>query len=345
MGKEERLSAAEPLDMDEVRRRVEAAQEAHAAQDAARLAEQYRIIQPLAEAANRFIRQVQDDDRLYLGLAGVDKLTRGHSRGDLVFFTGRPASGKTQVLLNAVNNNSDKHVVIFTPDESPELVLSKLVSIKYTIAAEQLESRIVANDPEALKLVRHVAATDFSKLIVVDETLSITDMGHAIDEAEDYWGERVDAVVYDFLELFAQGESSMGSVSQAAKTFKRFAKKVGAPLFCVHQGKKGDGNRGEAQGMDGMKYAGEAEALCVLEVFRRRENSKLTDYEKAGHANTVTVNVAKNKRPPSRTGEVDLYMNPDTGHVRALSSTDLIRDGAPTTDPAAILRAQQRGNQ
>jgi hypothetical protein len=60
------------------------------------------------------------------------------------------------------------------------------------------------------------------------------------------------------------------------------------------------------------------------------------------HKNTVTVNVAKNKRPPMKTGEVDLYMVAETGHIRTLTQVDQVRDGMPTSNARALLQAREK---
>lgn len=331
----------EALDIEEIRERIERQQEARAAVDAERFKNEYSYIKPFAGTAASYVRQVQDDDRLYLGVPEVDSLTRGHSRGDLVFITGRPFSGKTQITLNAINYNSAGHGLIFTPDESPEAILAKLVGIRYGINAELLEVRIKAEDPETLRLIHHVAAVDFSGLIVVDAGLTTLEMGLALDEAEGHWGCVADYVVYDYLELLP-GEGSFNGTTAKAQAMKRWAKEANVPMFCIHQAKRGEGgNRGQQVGMDDMRFGGDDAATAVLGVYRKRDNQKLSDQERHYHRNSVTVNVAKNKRPPMMTGEVDLYMDPATGLVRALSRSDLVRDGKPTTNAAELLAARR----
>lgn len=332
----------EQLDIDAIRERIRTQQEAQAEVIAATYQREYSIIRPFDLAAASYVRQVQDDDRLYLGVVEVDALTRGHSRGDLTFITGRPFSGKTQLILNAVNYNSSSHGIIFTPDETAEAVLAKLVGIRYGINAEQLEERISNNDPEIVKLIHHVAAVDFSRLIVVDAGLTIDQMGDALEEAEQHWQAAADFAVYDYLELLP-GDSGFNGVTAKAQAMKRWTKTANVPMLCMHQAKRGEGNRGESVGADDMRFGGDDAATAILGVFRKRDNKKLNDFDRLGHKNTVTVNVAKNKRPPMLTGEVDLYLHPQTGVIRALTRTDLVRDGAPTKNASEMLSASERG--
>jgi replicative DNA helicase len=332
---------AEQFDAEAIRKRIEL-QQAEAAEAAGRRLEaRYAHIRPLGVAADSYVRQVQTDDRFLLGIPALDIMTRGHGRKELTFITGRPFSGKTQVVLNAMHNNSDKYAIIFTPDESAEMVLSKLIAIRYGISAKRLEEGVKQAEKEILRIVRDAAAHDFNKLLIIDAGLTLLAMGHALEEAEDYWQHCADVAVYDYLELLA-GESSFNGVTQAAKGLKQWTWEAKVPMLCIHQAKKGDGgNRGAAIGIDDMRFGGEAEAIMGIGVYRKRDNPKLDPRERAGHDNSVTCVLFKNKRPPGMVGEIDLYMDPETGHVRTLTSVDRYRSGEPTHDASVILSARK----
>lgn len=298
-------------------------------------------MKPLGVAAITYIDQVKSSDgRFMLGFPEVDKILRGSGRGELVLITGRSHSGKTQFVLNAINNNSHKRILVFTPDETAEAVLAKLVGIRNGISAEILEAGVKAGDTDLAELVRHTATHDFPNLVVIDESLTLGDMGLALSEAEDMWGKPVDAVVYDYVELMQGASQGFEGVAKVLTAFKKWCKVADAPLFAMHQGKKGEAQRGQAMGMDGMRYGGEDKAIQVLEVFRKRDDKTLAQWDRLGHENTITVNVAKNKRPPMRKGIVDMFMDPDTGHIRTLDKTDLVRAGGATKDALVALQSR-----
>ena len=70
---------------------------------------QRRYIQPFANAGQRLQEWlVNDEGRFMLGLREVDAMIRGIGPGELAYVIGRPHSGKTQVVLNALANNPDK---------------------------------------------------------------------------------------------------------------------------------------------------------------------------------------------------------------------------------------------
>ena len=346
---------AEVLDPAEIAARIQARTEREAGPDhppaPAPARRRYRWIKDFSEAAEGLIDYAQNPEgRFLLGLHDVDVMTRGFGRGELVYVTGRAHSGKTQVVLNAINANPDKRILYFTPDEVSELVLSKLVSIRHGVDAETLEQRIKDGDQYSIELVRKTATRDFPNLLVIDESLTLAQMHEAVNEAEDYWGARVDAVIIDFLELIPgdhEGEQGVVAKSQA---LKRWGKEIDAPVICLHQGKRSAGPRGQAQGMDGMRYGGDTEAIFVLEVFRKRDDESLDAWDRDRHANTVTINVAKNKRPPCKKGERDFYMDPNNGLVRPLTGADQVASGGATTNAMDVIqasaqRAQMAGQQ
>lgn len=329
---------ADVLSLDEIQARIADRRQGEVVAEATAIQQKYRWVKPLASAAEGLIEVIQNaEGRFMLGLPDVDAMTRGFGRGELAYVTGRAHSGKTQILLNAIVNNPSAHVIVFTPDEVAELVLSKLVSIRHNINAEILESRIKAGDQGALELVRR-SAQDFRNLLVIDDSLRLQEMTDAVNEAQDFWGERVDAIIYDFLELLP-GESDADGVSSKSKALKRWTKHVDAPVLCVHQSAKSIAPRGQSAGMDAMRYGGDTEAIFVLEVFRKRDDVTMDDFDRRRHANTVTVNVAKNKRPPSHTGVVDLYLHPDTGFVRRLEPDDMVTLGVPVSTVEAAYKA------
>lgn len=282
--------------------------------------ERYRFVRPFAAAADSLIEYLQNTEgRVMLGLPEIDVLTRGFGRGELIYITGYTNAGKTQVFLTAVLHNRDRRIVLFTPDEPAELVLTKLVCMRSNSNAENLERRIKENDQEAIDRVRRIARTDFSNLIVVDEALGFADMAAALKEAEDYWGERVDAVGIDYLELIPSEDREIEKKSQ---DLKRWTKDMDVPVLCLHQGSRGNAGHGQKLTMGSMKYGGEAEAIFVLGVRRLRDDESLDAFLREQHEDTVNVAVLKSKRPPSRRGEFTFHMDPACGVIRPQHKDD-----------------------
>lgn len=290
-------------------------------------ANQYSYIKPFAAAAEDLIEVVRNvDGRWMFGMPEIDMLIRGVGPGELMYVTGEAHSGKTQVVLQSLANNPDARVVFFTPDEVDSLILTKLVGITSGINGEDLERQIKAGSETALSLVRETAQNTFRNLVVIDQSLSFEQMSVAVAEASHMWGgARPDLVIVDFLELLpGASDASNDSVQWKSQELKRWCKVEEVPLICVHQASRSSGKRGQGRGMRAMRYGGENDAIFVLEVYRKAEDEELEDIERERLRNTVTVAVVKNKRPPSRKGERDLFLDPDCGRVRSLQTDDLL---------------------
>ena len=328
------MTTTEPttLSPEDIRARIQARQAGDVAATEAVAEQSYQYVRPFSTAADGLIEFVQNPEgRFYLGLHNVDAMTRGFGRGELAYITGRAHSGKTQVVMNAINNNPEAKILFFTPDEVSELILAKLVALRHGLNSEFVEERIKAKDKEVVDLVRRTASVDFRNLIVIDDSLTTSQMARALDEARDYWGTHGDAVIIDFLEL-VPGEGDVAGVTAKSQAIKRWTKQAQLPVICLHQASRSSGDRGKAAGMGAMRYGGETEGLFVIEVFRQRENEDLEGWEREFHQDTVTINVDKNKRPPCKTGQVDYHMDPETGLISpmrasvASSSTNRVVD-------------------
>lgn len=299
----------------------------------------YRYVRPLTTAAEGLLAYMSNEEgRLMTGIHELDVMTRGFGRGELVMVTGRAHSGKTQIVLNTIVNNPAKRVILFTPDEVSELVLSKLVSIKHGINAEDVERRVKAGDQVTIDLVKRTASHDFRNLIVIDESLTLRQCADALAEAQDFWGDDADMVAFDYLELLP-GEDGADGVVSKAQAVKRWTKNANVPVLCLHQASRSSGNRGQAAGMNAMRYGGESEAIFVIEAYRKREDESMDDFDRRRHANTLSINLAKNKRPPSKVGMFDVFMDPATGAVRSLQPDDMVVTGVPVSTVEDALKA------
>ena len=277
----------------------------------------FRFAKPLWTAAEKWMHTLRStEERWMLGLPAIDAMTRGFGNGELVYVTGFAHSGKTQVFLTAMLHNTDKPTVLFTFDEPAELVLAKLVGMRLGRDGEALEAAVKAGDPATLALVRDLAEREFKNLMVIDEPLGLSDMTVALEEAELHFGRPVEAVGIDYLELLrTEGESEVEAKSRA---LKRWTKQVMLPVICLHQGSRGNAGKGQELTLQSMRYGGEAEGTFVIGVRRKRDEPEMNPSSSLW--DTVTVSVIKNKRPPSRKGTEDFYMDPSCGAIRPIGS-------------------------
>jgi hypothetical protein len=221
-------------------------------------------------------------------------------------------------------------------------VLIKLASIVHGVSAEELERRVGMGDPTAQELVYKTAAETFPNLAVFDQSLTLHQMDIALDEAEDNWGGPPDLVIYDYIDLLT--DSDDGGTVGKINALKSWGRKRNAPLFAIHQSSRTKGASGNKVTIDSGGYGGEQQATHMIGVRRRRsqiaarieelEEKIATAYNPKPewqdqldsaradlryHANTVTISLVKNKRPPGRlVDDLDFNLDQNTGRVTPL---------------------------
>jgi hypothetical protein len=217
-----------------------------------------------------------------------------------------------------------KRVLWICPDEPSELVVQKLACIELGLNAEDMEHAIKAGDDDIVKELTALVNQTYPNFLVVDRGLRPEQIWQAIQEARHVWGANEDMVVFDYLEQLPVSDSSFGGVTAKVLAFKALSQRIEGPMVVIHQNKHGTTPRGQAQGLEGMRFGGEDNGTFVIEVFRKREDPSLSGWEKSRHEHTVTINVCKNKIPPARKKMIDLYMEEETGRIRALRDDDLV---------------------
>jgi KaiC/GvpD/RAD55 family RecA-like ATPase len=303
-------------------------------------APEYRHYRPLVDAADEYVTFARTPGRrIYLGIESFDAAMRGIAPGELCLVVGYAHSGKTVLTTEVILNNADRRIAFFTPDETRVLVLVKLASLIHGISAEELEARIAADDGMAVGMVRSVAEQHLPHLAVFDQGMDLHAMDRAVAEVTHAWGAPPELLIFDYLDLL-QGAGD--DVPSKVNAIKAWGKRHNAPLILLHQSSRTAGADGKGVTISSGGFGGEQQATFMLGV-RRRKNELLArimdlreriatstkdtayledkldeaEYELTIHQHTVTFNLVKNKRPPSRlVEEVDMELDQATGRIR-----------------------------
>ena len=268
-------------------------------------------------------------ERWYLGFPEIDLATRGVGKGEVLLVVGRSHTGKSQILLNSIVtnlvNDSTAHVVIFSMDEPRELVAMKLFCLLQGRSSTDVEEAIKAGDSNVLDALGLASERELSRVAIIDESMSLEGMSAAMDEARQWWGTNPSFCMVDYLELMVGGDADATGVTSKAQALKRWAKTERVPVGLVHQAGRTAGERGKAAGIHAGRYGGEQEAIFVMEVYRKKDQTDLSDWETKYHANSINMNICKNKRT-ARLIDQTYYLDPECGHVHPYWE-ELIPDG------------------
>ena len=268
-------------------------------------------------------------ERWYLGFPEIDLATRGVGKGEVLLVVGRSHTGKSQILLNSIVtnlvNDPNAHIVIFSMDEPRELVAMKLFCLLQGRSSTDVEEAIKAGDSNVLDALGLASERELSRVAIIDESMSLEAMSAAMDEAREWWGVNPSFCMIDYLELMVGGDADATGVTSKAQALKRWAKTERVPVGLVHQAGRTAGERGKAAGIHAGRYGGEQEAIFVMEVYRKKDQTDLSDWETRYHANSINMNICKNKRT-ARLLDQTYYLDPECGHVHPYWE-ELIPDG------------------
>tara|TARA_R100000995_G_scaffold17867_1_gene7187 strand:- start:9128 stop:10102 length:975 start_codon:yes stop_codon:yes gene_type:complete len=316
--------SVEALTADEVNALIEGV-------DLSEQGEKYRFFTPTSEAVDKWVTYAQGShDCFYLGLQAIDEKMRGVWPSDVLVVTGRAHSGKSAVLLSSIARNlqedPDFYSVIYTPDEPEVLVVAKLYALLYKRNLAQVEEALRNEDRDILSEIREARDGFLDRVKIFPNALSFSDMSLAMRECEDYWQHKPRFVMVDFLEQLPKASGYEG-VSNVLKGLKEWAEFENLPVGLIHQSGKSS-HRGSSDGMNSGKYNADEYAIQQLNVFRQRDNPKLSDEERRVHSVSVSLDLCKNKRPPCKitSPPIDYFMDPDCGFVREYYDSDVPED-------------------
>jgi replicative DNA helicase len=293
--------------------------------------EKYKFFRPTSEAVDKWITYAQGShDCFYTGLQAIDEKMRGVWPSDVLVVTGRAHSGKSAVLLSSIARNlqedPDFYSVIYTPDEPEVLVVAKLYALLYRRNLAQVEEALRLEDRDIISEIQEAKEGFLDRIKIFPTALSFDDMSEAMRECEDYWQHKPRFVMVDFLEQLPKASGYEG-VSNVLKGMKEWAEVENLPVGLIHQSGK-QSHRGSSDGMNSGKYNADEYAIQQLNVFRKRDNPKLSDEERRTHSVSVSLDLCKNKRPPCKVTNppIDYFMDPDCGFVREYYESDVPED-------------------
>tara|TARA_R110000796_G_scaffold8393_4_gene27677 strand:- start:11849 stop:12826 length:978 start_codon:yes stop_codon:yes gene_type:complete len=291
----------------------------------------YKWFTPTGDAVDRWMQYAKgSEDCFFLGLEEIDQRMRGVWPSDVLVVTGRAHSGKSAVLLSSLAHNLRQdpgfHGVIFTPDEPEVLVVAKLYALLYQRNLAEVEEALKEEDPLFINEIMEAKERYLDRLKIFPNALKFPDMSQALRECEDYWQAKPKFVMVDFLEQLPQASGYEG-VSKVLKNLKEWTENENLPVGLIHQSGKGS-TRGSSRGMDDGKFNADEYAILQLNVFRKRDDPKLTDKERRVHSVSISLDLCKNKRPPCQitSPPIDYFMDPTCGLVRSYYESDIPGD-------------------
>lgn len=232
------------------------------------------------------------------GFYGVDKLTNGLQKGNLVILAARPGFGKTSFAMNVVVNaaKAGHKCAIFSLEMSKdELVQRMLCSIGLVDMAKALSGDLDSTEWQALNAAR----AKLKELdIYIDDNSSANPLEIASKCRRLKHEKGLDMIMIDYLQLMSSPDSKLADnrqqeISTFTRTLKISAKDLGIPILLLSQLSRATEKRTDHTPMlSDLRESGSIEQDADIVLFINRPDQYA---DSKAENNLVELVIAKNR--------------------------------------------------
>lgn len=215
-----------------------------------------REVTQIDPVINQALEEIQAAQNSESGISGLptgyddlDRMTSGWQNSDLIIIAGRPAMGKTALVLTMAKNMAIDFsipVAVFSLEMPNVQLVKRLISNIAELDANKIKSGRL-NEEEQIRLNQRIRMA-YSAPLYLDETpsLSITEMRTKARRLVREKGVKI--IIIDYLQLMtAGGGSRFGSreqeVSTISRSLKALAKELNIPIIALSQLNRGNESR------------------------------------------------------------------------------------------------------
>lgn len=220
------------------------------------------------------------------GIYGLDKMTNGLQKSDLILLAARPGGGKTSLGMNIATYsalNDGKKVAIFSLEMSKEQIIQRAIcSIAFVDSTKVKEGRLTKEDWQAIYAAKEkLAKAD----IYVDEGFSKVP-ADIISKCRRLKREKgLDLVMIDYLQLM-QGDGKATDnrtleIGNITRSLKMAARELDVPILLLSQLSRGTEGRANHRPMPSdLRDSGSIEQDADIIMFIYNPNMYMDDKNK-----------------------------------------------------------------
>lgn len=223
------------------------------------------------------------------GFTGLDRMTSGWQRSDLVIIAARPAMGKTAFVLSMTRNMAITHkqpVALFSLEMANVQLVNRLIVSETEIAADKIKNGSLTPD-EWHQLESKIGGL-ISAPIFVDDTpgLSVFELRAKCRRLKKQHDIKI--IIIDYLQLMNASGMNPGNrqeeVSMISRNLKGLAKELNVPILALSQLNRGVESRTGAEGkrpqLSDLRESGAIEQDADMVLFiHRPEYYRITEDE------------------------------------------------------------------
>src|SRR5687767_8779944 len=246
------------------------------------------------------------------GFRGLDSLTSGLQKQDLVVIAARPSMGKTSLALALAQHaaiESNAVVGIFSLEMSAEALAMRMLCSEANVDAQKFRSGFLSNE-EWARLGKALGRLADARIFIDDTpAISVLEMrAKARRLATEQ--KQLDLIMVDYLQLMSGAtrrvESRQQEVSQISRELKALAKELNIPLIALSQLSRAPEARSDHRPqLADLRESGALEQDADLVAFIYRPEQYKTPEERDSmpddEKNVAEIIVAKRRNGPTDT--------------------------------------------
>jgi replicative DNA helicase len=260
----------------------------------------------LKEAVNLIQEASKRDDGLSgvpSGFTGVDRVTSGWQKTDLIIIAARPAMGKTAFILSMTRNMAVRFkvpVAVFSLEMSSIQLVNRLISAESELGSEKIKKGTLIGDDWS-RLNSAIQVLDEAP-IFIDDTPALSIFEFRAKCRRLKMQHDIGMVLVDYLQLMTAGTDTRGSreqeVSLISRSLKAIAKELNVPIIALSQlNRSVESREGKRPQLSDLRESGAIEQDADMVIFiHRPEYYGLTEDEEGNSLRGIAeIIIAKHR--------------------------------------------------
>ena len=260
------------------------------------------------------------------GFRGIDSMTAGLQKSDLILIAARPSMGKTALALNIAEYaafRKNRPVMIFSLEMSKEQLVNRLIAMESYVNASKIRIGQIL-EKEWKDVIGSAAIIGKSKLVIDDTpAISVAEMRSKCRKQKMEGG--LDLVMVDYLQLMSAGNMRRDAgrqqeISEISRSLKALARELNVPVVALSQLSRAVEQRPDKHPMlSDLRESGAIEQDADVVMFIYREDYYHPDTEEKNIAEIIIAkqrNGAVGTRKLGWTPEFTKFMDIDYSQDR-----------------------------
>ena len=246
------------------------------------------------------------------GFTGLDRITNGWQKTDLIIIAARPSMGKTAFVLSMARNMAIDHsrpVAVFSLEMSSLQLVTRLISAEIEINAQKLRTGYL-EDWEWEHLNHKITSLDKAS-IFIDDTPALSIFEFRAKCRRLKMQHDIQSIVVDYLQLMTAGADRRGSreqeVSAISRSLKAIAKELDVPIIALSQlNRSVESREGKRPQLSDLRESGAIEQDADIVLFIHRPEYYGIDEDESGNSLRGVAEIIIAKHRNGATGDVHL---------------------------------------